>query len=203
MPIQTKYYILALLQRLRRITGGRNASTISSSNCRRENISKNKNIIHHSDLQHNHDNYFNLTNLGGYQTPASQDSTTDINERGVINDNARSSSTRHSHNLFAHTPRTSNVLYDSLNADTMHCEQNSPCSTPHLSKSVITGKNLIVSKGASHAENQLKQVVVEDYQAQRINEGQATNTRCKPTYVHLTFPQISVKRNSSSAEIIL
>ena len=193
-----------MLQRLRRITGGRNTSSISGSNCRENIISKNKNLIHHSDLQHNHETYFNLTNLGGRQTPATQDSTTDINERGVIHGNARSSSTRHSHNLFSHTQKTSNVLYDSLNADTMQCEQNSPCPAPHLSKSVITtGKNLIVSKGASDHDNQLKRVLVGDDQPQRINEGQAINTRCNPTYVHLTFPQISVNRNSSSAEIIL
>ena len=193
-----------MLRRLRLITGGRTTSSLSGSNCRRENISKNKNLIHHSDLQHNHDTYFNFTNLEGRQTPATQDSTTDSNVRGVIHDNARSSSTRHSHNLFAHTQKTSNVLYDSLNADTMQCEQNSSCPAPHISKSVITtGKNLIVSKGASHHDNQLKRVLVGDDQPQRISEGQAINTRCKPTYVHLTFPQISVNRNSSSAEIIL
>lgn len=193
-----------MLRRLRLITGGRTTSSLSGSNCRRENISKNKNLIHHSDLQHNHDTYFNLTNLGGRQTPATQDSTTDINERGVINDNARSSSTRHSHNLFVHTQRTSNVLYASLNTDTMHCEQNSPCSTPHLSELVTTaGRNIIVSKGASHPENEIKQVLVGDVQPQRITDGQVANSRCKPAYVHLTFPQINVKRNSSSAEIIL
>jgi hypothetical protein len=193
-----------LLQRLRRITDGRNATSISGSNCRRENIIS-KNILHHSDLQHNHDTYFNLTNLGGRQTPATLDSTTDINERSVIiNDNARNSSTCHSHNLFAHTQRTSNILYDSLNADMMQCEQKSPCSTPNLSKSAITtGRNLIVSKGLFRPDHQTKRVLDGDGQPQRNNESQNTNTRCKPTYVHFTFPQISVKRNSSSAEIIL
>ena len=193
-----------MLRRLRLITGGRTTSSLSGSNCRRENISKNKNLIHHSDLQHNHDTYFNFTNLGGRQTPATQDSTTDINERGIINDNARSSSTRHSHNLFVHTQKTSNVLYASLNTDMMHCEQNSPCSTPHLSELVTTaGRNVIVSKGACRPENEIKQVLVGDGQPQRINDGQVANSRCKPTYVHRTFPQINYKRNTLSAEIIL
>ena len=192
------------MQRLRQITGDRNANSISNGNHRRANIISKNNVFHHSDLQHNHDTYFNLTNLGGRQTPATQDSTLDIPERGVmIDEYGRNSSSLHSHNLFSHTRRKSNKKYDTVNEDMMQCEHKIPCSTTDLSKSATTiGKN-ILSKGSPRPDTQLKQVMNRGDQSQRINESQATNTSCKPTYVHFTFPQISVKRNSSSAEIIL
>ena len=83
-----------MLQRLRRITGERNINSIpGGSRHRRENIaSKNLKSFRHSDLQHNHDTYFNLKTLDGHQTPATQASTTDINDSSVlVNDNAKKS----------------------------------------------------------------------------------------------------------------
>merc|ERR1712060_126542 len=88
-----------------------------------------------SDLQHNHDTYFNLTTLGGRQTPATQDSTTDINECGkLIKDNARVSS-RNSRHLYASAQHTSNTLYDEFNTHAIHSEQKSQSTTPYLGKS--------------------------------------------------------------------
>ena len=123
-PITVFLYFIALLQRLRRITGDRTTNSISDGNYRRENIiSQKKNFNHHSDLQHNHDTYFNLTTLGGRQTPATQDSTTDINECGkLIKDNARVSS-RNSRHLYASAQHTSNTLYDEFNTHAIHSEQ--------------------------------------------------------------------------------
>jgi len=193
-----------LLQRLRWITEERNTTSASGSNFPRENIIYRNKNIHHSELQHNHDTYFNLTNLGGRQTPATQDSTLDIPERGVmIDEYGRNSSSLHSHNLCSHTRRKSNKKYDTVNEDVMQREQKVPCSTKDLTKSATTIGKDILSKGSPRPDTQLKQVMNRGDQSQRINESQATNTSCKPTYVHFTFPQISVLRNSSSAEIIL
>lgn len=196
-----------MLQRLRRITGERNTNSIPGSNChRRENIiSENSNIFPHSDLQHNHDTYFNLTTHGGHQTPATQNSTTDINDSSVfVNDNAKNSATRHSHHFINQTQLTSNVHYHSLDADVVHCEHKYKCATPHLGISVAkAGSSGIDGKASLRPEHKFQRLVDGPEQFQQVTDGQPTNSHCKPTYVQFACPQITVKRHSSSAEIIL
>jgi hypothetical protein len=189
------------LQSLRRITGDRNTTSISGANQRHENsISKKKTVfIHHSDSQHNHDTYFNLTTLGGIQTPATQDSTTDINESGkLIKDNARVFS-RNSRHLYASTHRTSNALYDELNNHPIHSEEKSQCSTPYLGKSVNTTVSGFIGKSTSRPETTLRSIEGK----KNIHETEAINSCYKPTYVQFSPPQITVKKHSTSAEIIL
>ena len=193
-------YLIALLQRLRRITGDRTTNSISDGNYRRENIiSQKKKFNHHSDLQHNHDTYFNLTTLGGRQTPATQDSTTDINECGkLIKDNARVSS-RNSRHLYASAQHTSNTLYDEFNTHAIHSEQKSQSSTPYLGKSFNAPDTSFDGKHPYRSDSKLRS---KDGQI-KIVGNEATSSFCKPTYVQFTSPQITVKKHSTSAEIIL
>ena len=192
-------FFLALLQSLRQITGDRNTNSISGGNQRRENIISKKKKVNHSDSQHNHDTYFNLTTIGGRQTPATQDSTTDINESGkLIKDNARVLS-RNSRHLYASTHRTSNELYDELNTHPIHSEQKSQCSTPYLGKSVNTTVSSFMGKSTSRPDTTWRSIDGK----KKINEIEAINSCYKPTYVQFSSPQITVKKHSTSAEIIL
>jgi len=149
-------------------------------------------------LHHNHDTYFNLTTFGGRLTPATQDSTTDINECGkLIKDNARVS-TRNSRHHYAST-HTSNVLYDEFNTPAINYKEKSQCSTPHLGKSVNKTVSSFVGKHSSHPDSKIRS---KDGKV-KILETEAMNSSCKPTYVQFTSPQITVKKHSTSAEIIL
>lgn len=199
-----------MLQTLRRITGGGNAGSVSGVyyHYRENAISDNKNRFYHSDLQRNHDAYYNLTTNGGRQTPATQRSTTDMDNRNVlVNDNARNSATRHSHHLFTQTQRAPNVSYESVNANTMHSEQIDQCPTPLPRRSITKpGNTCLVGIGPSLTEKDklLQRAVVDGHKPlQQNHDGQNTTSCCKPTNIQFAFPQIRVKRHSSSAEIIL
>ena len=187
------------MQRLRQITGDRNANSISNGNHRRANIISKNNVFHHSDLQHNHDTYFNMTTHVGRQTPAMHDSITDINESGkLIKDNAKGSS-RNSRHLYASKQPTTNMVYDEFNTHAILNEDKSQCSTPYLGKSVNTTVSSIIGKNSSRPDTKYRSKEGQ----KKITEAESTNSCCKPTYVQFTSPQITVKKHSTSAEIIL
>ena len=197
------YFIIALLQRLRHITGERSTASISGVNYhRRENPSANKKFSH-SNSQHNHDTYFNLT-LGGRHTPATQASTTDIIDRNVLlKDNAKISATRHTFHI-TEIQGTSDSRYDCLNADVMHCEPKGQSPTPHKDRYIPEYENQNMACNASFCPESIKQSINSgENQLSRQCGEEKTNTRWKPTYVQYKFPQITAQKQSSSAEIIL
>lgn len=78
-------------------------------------------------------------------------------------------------------------------------EEKSQYSTPYLGKSANTTVSGYIGKSTSRPETTLRSIDGK----KKIHDTEAINSCYKPTYVQFSPPQITVKKHSTSAEIIL